>query len=363
MASRRQVLQALATGTAGMALLGGGLAATSSRALAAAPARRQVSIGGKRVRVFDVHGHCVFPDVATLVANTPLATTLDDLVKTPGLVMGPERLAYLDKEGIDTQVLSINSWWYGTDEPVAREIVRIQNEKIAAWCAARPDRFVGLATVALQFPELAAAQLTQAVEKQGFRGVSIGGSVQNDELSHPKFDPFWARAEALGVLVFMHPQPAQGTTINPRLAGKGFLANTIGNPLETTVFLSHLIFDGTLDKFPGLKICAAHGGGYLASYSGRSDALCDRGPGADCRALKKRPSEYFKKELFADTMVFHDEGLRHLVAETGSSQILYGTDFPFDWPVGIDFVLNSPHLSAADKEAILGGNAARLFRL
>ena len=363
MTTRRQLLQALATGTAGMTLLGGGLVATISQALAATPPRRQISIGGKRVRVIDVHGHCVFPDVAPLVANAPLAGTLADLIKTPGLVMGPERLAYLDKEGIDTQVLSVNSWWYGTDEPVAREIVRIQNEKIAAWCAARPDRFVGLATVALQFPELAAAQLTEAVEKQGFRGVSIGGSVQDDELSHPRFNPFWARAEALGVLVFMHPQPAPGTTVNPRLAGKGFLANTIGNPLETTVFLSHLIFEGTLDKFPGLRICAAHGGGYLASYSGRSDALCDRGPGADCRALKKRPREYFKQQLFADTMVFHEEGLRHLVAETGASQILYGTDFPFDWPVGVDFVLNSPHLSAADKEAILGGNAKRLLRL
>jgi aminocarboxymuconate-semialdehyde decarboxylase len=363
MTSRRQVLKTLAAGTAGMALLGGGLVAGTTPSRAAAPARRQVTIGGKRVRVFDVHGHCVFPDVAPLVATTPLAATLDDLVKTPGLVMGPERLAYLDKEGIDTQVLSINSWWYGTEEPVAREIVRIQNEKIAAWCAARPDRFVGLATVALQFPELAATQLTQAVEAQGFRGVSIGGSVGNDELSHPKFDPFWARAEALGVLVFMHPQPAPGTTINPRLAGKGVLNNTIGNPLETTVFLSHLIFDGTLDKFPGLRICAAHGGGYLASYLGRSDALCDRGPGADCRALKKRPSAYFKEQLLADTMVFHDEGLRHLVAETSASQILYGTDFPFDWPVGVDFVLNSPHLSAADKEAILGGNAMRLLRL
>src|SRR5437867_4103679 len=116
-------------------------------------------------------------------------------------------------------------------------------------------------------------------------------------------------------------QNAPGTTTNPRLQGKGGLGNTIGNPLETTVFLSHLIFEGTLDRFPGLKICAAHAGGYLASYSGRSDALCGRGTGADCRDLKKKPSEYFRSQLYIDTMIFHEEGLRHLVAEVGTDHI------------------------------------------
>ena len=129
------------------------------------------------------------------------------------------------------------------------------------------------------------------------------------------------------------------------------------------MFLSHLIFEGTLDKFPGLRICAAHAGGYLPSYSGRSDALCGRGGGGDCTALEKKPSEYFRKELFVDSMIFHEEGLRHLVAEMGAAQIMYGTDYPYDWPVGVDFVLNAPFLKDADKEAILGGNARRLLRI
>jgi aminocarboxymuconate-semialdehyde decarboxylase len=202
------------------------------------------------------------------------------------------------------------------------------------------------------------------VKKLGLRGVAIGGSVEGEELSARKFDPFWAKAEELGIMIFMHPQPAPGTTQNARLQGKGGLGNTIGNPLETTVFLSHLIFEGTLDRFPGLKICGAHAGGYLASYSGRSDAFCGRGAGAaDCKSLKKRPSEYFKRELFVDTMVFHEDGLRHLVAEVGAGQIFYGTDYPFDWPVGVDFVLNAPFLSNADKEAILGGNLIKLLRI
>jgi aminocarboxymuconate-semialdehyde decarboxylase len=129
------------------------------------------------------------------------------------------------------------------------------------------------------------------------------------------------------------------------------------------VFLSHLIFEGTLDRFPGLRICSAHGGGFLASYSGRSDAVCARSVGEDCRSLKKRPSEYFRRELLVDTMVFHENGLRHLVAECGVGQIVYGTDYPFDWPVTVDLVINASFLNSAEKEAILGGNLIRLLKI
>ena len=124
-----------------------------------------------------------------------------------------------------------------------------------------------------------------------------------------------------------------------------------------------MIFEGTLDRFPGLKICAAHGGGFLASYSSRSDALCGRSIGEDCRNLAKPPSEYFRKELLVDTMVFHEEGLRHLLAVCGASQIVYGTDYPFDWPITVDLVINASFLSDAEKEAILGGNLVRLLKI
>jgi aminocarboxymuconate-semialdehyde decarboxylase len=354
MVTRREFLKDVASGTAGLVLV----------PQAAGPVRRrQVSVGGRRVKVVDVHGHCMVAEVLDVIKDPALVRTVKATIGGASLSVGPERLQYMDEQGIDVQALSINAFWYGTDRDVARQIVTIQNEKIAAWCKAQPDRFVGLASVALQHPDLAAEQLDEAIKRLGLRGVAIGGSVEGEELSARKFDPFWAKAEELGILIFVHPQPAPGTTQNPRLQGKGGLGNTIGNPLETTVFFSHLIFEGTLDRFPGLKICGAHGGGYLPSYSGRSDALCGRGSGADCKALKKRPSEYFKKELFVDSMVFHEEGLRHLIAEVGINQIVYGTDYPFDWPVGVDFVLKSPFLSNADRVAILGGNASRLLRI
>jgi aminocarboxymuconate-semialdehyde decarboxylase len=269
----------------------------------------------------------------------------------------------MDAQGIDCQVINVNAWAYGAERGLARDLVALQNEKIAAWCAAHPDRFVGMAAVALQYPELAAEQLENAVKKLGLRGAAIGGSCEGQELSDRRFDPFWAKAEELGVMLFMHPQPAPGTTNNARLQGRGGLGNIVGNPLETTVFLSHMIFEGTLDRFPGLRICAAHAGGFLTSYLGRSDAHCGRGIGGDCRALKKKPSEYFKRELFVDSMIFHDEGLRHLVAETGVGQVFYGTDYPFDWPVGVDFILNAKFLGNAEKEAILGGTLVKLLRI
>src|SRR5438874_9624532 len=364
--NRRDFLRNLACATAGIVVGGRGLVDTALGAFQAAPgARRRAMIGGRRVTVVDIHAHTFVPEVWDVVKDTPLAEAAKNNL-TGAIALGPgtpARLQYMDKEGIDYQAINVNAWGYAADRALARDLIQLQNEKIAAAVAAHPDRFVGMATLALQHPDLAADQLDQAVRKLGLRGAAIGGSVEGQELSDRKFDPFWAKAEQLGVLVFMHPQNAQETTSNTRLDGKGPLGNRIGNPLETTVFLSHLIFEGTFDRFPGLRICGAHAGGYLPSYSGRSDAGCDRAAGDDCRALKKKPSEYFKKEILIDTMIFHEEGLRHLVAEVGVGQMVYGTDYPYEWPVGIDFVLNAPFLSNADKEAMLGGNAMKALRI
>jgi aminocarboxymuconate-semialdehyde decarboxylase len=366
MPNRRDFLKNVAGATAGMLVGGRGLADAGLRSLqiGAPPGkRREVFIGGRRVKTVDVHAHCFVPEVWDLVKDTPLAAAAKNNLAGNIALGNPQRLYDMDAQGIDYQAINVNAWGYSADRALARDLIKLQNEKISQWVAAHPDRFVGMATVALQHPDLAADQLDDAIRKLGLRGAAIGGSVEGQELSDRKFDPFWAKAEELGVLLFMHPQAAPGTTQNPRLQGKGGLGNTIGNPLETTVFLSHLIFEGTLDRFPGLKICAAHAGGYLPSYTGRSDALCGRGGGADCKALKKKPSEYFKRELLIDTMVFREEGLRHLIAEVGVSQMVYGTDYPFDWPVGIDFVLNAAFLSNTDKEAILGGNLIKLLRI
>jgi len=332
-------------------------AATASRAGAqpVASARRgAVILGGRRVKTIDIHAHCVIPEALDLVPGAR--------ANPPSLVLGPERLAAMDAQGIDVEVLSINQFWYASSGEVAAKVVDLQNGRLAEICAQHPDRLVPLASVALPYPDLAARQLDRAVRTLGMRGVAIAAHVNNEELSAPKFHPFWAKAEELGVVVFIHPQAIP--ELETRLRGNGGLANVIGNPLDTTIALSHLIFEGTLDTFPGLRICAAHGGGYLGSYRARSDRGCAAAPGADCtHTLKKAPSDYMK-QIYVDSIVFTSEALRHLVAESGAERVLMGTDHPYVWnQAAVDHVLQAPALTDADRAAILGGNAARLLKI
>ena len=319
------------------------------------PRRREVVVSGRRVKTVDVHAHCSVPEAMALLGMK---------LPTPSLLMADtgERLRAMDTQGIDVEALSINPYWYKAGRDVARELIRIQNEKLAEFCAANPERFVAFASVALQHPDLAAQQLEEGVKKYGLRGAGVGGSVDGLELADPKFHPFWAKAEQLGVLVFIHPQATGAPTeLGARLKGNGGLDNVIGNPLETTIALSHLIFEGTLDQFPGLKICAAHGGGYLPSYAGRSDAGCTTFPERVPKPMKKKPTEYLR-QLYFDSLVFTPEALRHLVAETRPGQIVMGTDYPFPWTqTSVDHILATPGLSDEDRIAMLGGTAARLL--
>ena len=318
--------------------------------------RREVVVNGKRVKTVDVHAHCAVPAAMALI---------DHPLEAPGLLMNDTgtRIAAMDAQGIDVEALSINPYWYRVERDVSAELIKVQNETLVEFCAANPDRFTAFATAALQYPDLAAEQVEYAVKKLGFRGVGVGGSVAGEELANPKFHPFWAKCEELGVLVFMHPLGTRELEPSGRLAGSGLLSNTIGNPLETTIALSHLIFEGTLDRFPGLKICAAHGGGFLPSYANRSDAVIRTFPGRVGKLPKKNPSAYLKDgQLYFDTIVFTPEALRHLIAETGPGQIMIGTDYPFPWTsTEVDLVLGTPGLSDDERIAILGGTAARLL--
>ena len=219
------------------------------------------------------------------------------------------RIAAMDAQGIDVEALSINPYWYRAERDVAAQLIKVQNETLVEFCAANPDRFVAFATAALQHPDLAAQQVEYAVKTLGFRGVGVAGSVAGEELANPRFHPFWAKCEELGVLVFMHPLGTRELEPSGRLAGSGLLTNTIGNPLETTIALSHLIFEGTLDRFPGLKICAAHGGGFLPSYANRSDAVITVLPRPGRPAAEEKPDRVSADgQLFFDTIVFTPGG-------------------------------------------------------
>jgi aminocarboxymuconate-semialdehyde decarboxylase len=341
------------------------------------PQRDSVQVTrNRRSLTVDVHCHVLTPEVERLVSGSAEKqaegaaqlrmygvesveynrTLFAGLM--PQLTDVNERLRRMDAMGVDIQVISPspNQYYYWSDPDLAKQIVATQNEHIASVCAAHPDRLCGLGNVALQHSDLSLRQLADCVGKFGLRGVEISSAVNGLELSDPSFDRFWAKAEELGCLIFIHPL---GTSLGERL-NRHYLGNIVGQPIETTIALSHLIFGGVLDRYPGLTICAAHGGGYLPSYVGRSDHGFDVRP--EARKMKHKPSEYLKR-IYFDSVVYTPEQLRHLIDRVGVTQLLLGTDYPFDMgSYEPEKLIGSvPGLTAEEREQILGGNAARLL--
>ncbi|MGW0648834.1 amidohydrolase family protein [Streptomyces umbrinus] len=328
------------------------------------------------VPTVDVHAHVLLPEVEALVAGLPglaEARALDArrngaaslavngpmvAERVPKLTDVTVRLAAMDAQGVDVQLVSPSPshYHYWADEETAEKVYRLANEAAAAHCAQAPDRLRGLGLVPLQHPQQAVRALEHALE-QGLSGVEISSHAPGRELSDPAYEPFWARAAATGALLFLHPF---GCTLDERL-DRWYLSNTVGQPTENAVALSHLIFSGVLDRHPELKLIAAHGGGYLPTHIGRSDhawsARSDAGAG--CAHL---PSSYLRRIHF-DSLVHDPQVLRALIAAVGADRVLLGSDFPFDMgtddPVG---ALRAARLTHADFHAVRGANAAALLR-
>ncbi len=323
----------------------------------------------------DIHCHVLCKPARDLVAaaNLPNTRHRDDSPATaaataehqqrvlPQLLSLEQRLGDMDTMGIDVQAVSPSpdQTYYGLPPDLAIEATRLVNDNIAEIMGKHPDRFAGLGTVPFQAPELAVAELERLHKSLGLKGIEIAGSVQGDDYSDPKFRPIFAKVEELGLLMFMHPT---GFTHTQRM-GPWHLGNLIGNPLESTVAVHHLIFGGVLDRYPGLKLVVAHGGGFLPAYSGRIDHGAAARPDT-CEHLRHDPTHYLKR-LYFDTMVFTHHQLEYLVEQWGADHILMGTDYPFDMgevdPVG--FVEGAKNLSEGDKRAVLGHNAARLLNI
>ena len=273
------------------------------------------------------------------------------------------RLKDMDRMGIDVQAVSPapQQTYYWTEPGFGAELSRSINDRLAEIVAKWPDRFVGLGTVPLQNVELAVIELERCVKQLGLRGVEINPNVAGKELTDPhlNLDRFFAKARELDIVIFMHPI---GFTQGERLMDHYF-NNVIGNPLDTTLGTSRLIFDGVMERHPGLKVVLPHAGGFLAHYWARMDHAWRAR--ADCRTvIKKAPSSYLKKFYFY-TIAFDPEMLRNLIDKFGANQVVLGTDYPFDMgeedPVGL---INSvPRLSAAEKQNIMGSNAARLLKI
>ena len=332
---------------------------------------------GKSLRV-DIHCHYLNADVAARVGKPP--PDADYLFKfsneqTRAVNMkqvqerGPKltdievRLKEMDRMGIDVQAVcpAPHQTYYWTDPGMGQELARAVNERLAEIAAQHPDRFVPMGTVPLQDSDLAVNELVHCVKTLGMRGVEINPSVRGMDLTDARLslEKFFQKAAELDIVVFMHPI---GFTHGERLSNHYF-NNVIGNPLETTVAASHLIFDGVLERHPKLKIVLPHAGGYLAHYWARMDHGWRARP--DCRTvLKRKPTESLEKFYF-DTITFDRTMLRQLVQRYGSDHVLLGTDYPYDMgmedPVG--FIEKTEKLSSEDRKRIQGQNAARLLKI
>src|SRR6516162_9043505 len=328
MTTRRDFLKTGVGAAAGIVFCGCGLLHRANAQQQAVRQTLPVAIGGTQIKTIDVHSQCFFLAAGALRGGGPLRPGPNTSGASEAVIAIDKRLAAMDSQAIDLEVLSINPFWYNRERDLAGQIVKVNNEKLAELCASKPDRFAAFASLSLQAPDLAVQELETAVKKQGLKGAAIGATMNGEEFSNPKFHPVCAKAEELGVPLFIHPQGLPELT--KRLVGNGFLANTVGYPTETSIVLSHLIFEGTFDRFPGLKVIAAHGGGYLPSYPDRADHSCLVSP-ANCNPeikLKKQPSEYLK-QIYFDSLVFTPEAIRHLVAQVGASQPAI-----LSWPEG-----------------------------
>jgi len=348
-------------------------APTTSRSSSAA--HRTIARKGRRSLVVDIHCHVQTPAAARLIepvfspdrdplfkfssektreVNRKQVETVREMITST-----ERRLAEMDKMGIDVQAISVAppQYCYWTEPELGREITRAVNDNIASIVAAHPDRFVGLGHLPMQAPQLALAELDRCAKSLGMRGVELCTNVNGKDLAEKEFAPVFARLEELGMVVFLHPG---GFTQGERLS-EHYLNNVIGNPLESTIAVSHLIFGGVLDRHPKLKVVVAHGGGYLGSYPFRMDHAWRARP--DCRVnIKRKPTDYLRR-LYFDTIVFDPRALGHLVDLWGADHILLGTDYPYDMgdydPLGAIKAVKK--LKAAERDAIAGGNAARLL--
>ena len=350
---------------------------TPQHAAATRSTSRKIVKRGKKSFAVDLHCHVHTPAADTIAKQTAMPAR-DPLVQHGSqrsadrqkalrheldakLTSIEQRLSDMNKMGIDVQAISTSpsQYFYRIEPELGRQTSRVINERLAEIVTLHPQRFVALATVPMQEPEFAVQELEYGMKELGFRGMEIGTNIRKAELSDPRFNTLWAKAEALGAVIFLHPS---GYTDTSRLK-EHFLTNVIGNPLDTTLALAHIVYGGVLERYPKLKFVAAHGGGYMGHYPARMDHAYKVRP--ECHDHISRPPSYYMKKIYYDTMVFGEPQLEHLVKLWGEGHVVIGTDYPYDmgYYKPVEFIERTKSLTRKQKDAILGGNAAKLLGL
>jgi len=326
-------------------------------------------------QTIDVHAHILTEETIRLLQSeapkvAPKLSDIDDQFGTLDVAGSvyrhfprggwdlERRLQDMAASKVDIQVLSVcpQTFVYAQPPALAAAFARIQNEQLAKLVKARPDRFLAIATLPMQAPKLAADELRHAVRTLGLRGAQIGSNVAGKNLDDPELEPVWATAAELGAFILLHPINVAGVD---RLSSY-YLNNLIGNPLDTTIAAACLVFSGVLERHPSLKICLAHGGGFVPYQAGRflHGWHVRKEPKSK---LPKPPTESLGRFYF-DTIVHSKEVLEFLVGNAGVNRVLLGSDYPFDMGMP-DGVLQVRGLSipASDQASILGGRAKALL--
>lgn len=325
----------------------------------------------RKVRTIDVHAHVLSLETIEMLQReapkiAPRLTAADSdfsVLEVAGTPYRPfprgawdleRRFKDMDAAGIDVQVLSVTpqTFFYGQDPQIAAACAQIQNDQIARLVADHPDRFMGIATVPMQAPELAADELRRAVGSLGLRGALIGSNIDGKNLDDPALEPFWRAATDIDAFILIHPIKVAGAD---RMHSY-YLVNLVGNPLDTTIAAASLVFGGVLERHPALRFCLAHGGGFVPYQAGRwaHGWKVRNEPKAN---LPHSPEEALNRFCF-DTILHSKSSLEFLIHSVGASRVLLGSDYPFDMGT-LDCVrqVRALAIPRADQDAILGGGA------
>ncbi|MBF0277230.1 MAG: amidohydrolase [SAR324 cluster bacterium] len=267
------------------------------------------------------------------------------------------RLASMDEQGVDIHVLSLTQpmlYWGSPD--LSRRLSEAYNDACVEAHEAHPTRFFGMAILPMQEPDLALAELDRVSKLPGMRGIYMATRVLEKELSDPLFFPVYERIEDLGWSIFLHPIKV----VDPKRLQKFYLTNFIGNPTESAIAASHLIFGEVLDRFPKLTFCLPHAGGTFPYLVGRINHGWGVRP--ECQHLKNPPLDYLKR-FYYDTITHSQPALEYLIGLVGADRVVLGSDFCFDmaYERPVEVVTNHPGLNEEEKALILSGNAKRLL--
>jgi aminocarboxymuconate-semialdehyde decarboxylase len=327
------------------------------------------------LRAIDFHAHILVPEVYAVAAEHNVFSELptdpgvteemrDRIRDRAGMVLArmsdlTDRIVKMDAMGVDIQVLSASLVHQGlewADAQTGLRLARTTNDWIANAVAAHPGRFIGLGTLPLHVPPLAVAELERCMGELALRGVAISTSAAGMELGDAKLRPFWAEAEALGALVYVHPGG------NRDVRFKRFhLWNSVGQAFEEAMAVASLMYDGVLEAFPKLKICISHGGGYMPYYMGRIDR--NYAEKANTRVNMRKPPIDYLRMLYFDSCVYERPVLAQLVAKVGAERVLLGSDYPVGEAKPVEFVRETDTLTAAQKDQIVRTNGAMLLGL